>query len=366
MCAQKRSDKSAKNIYICLCLYVDNLPDLAEFNDMTQYQIFQALIKMSTYISNHTLSHSVTQTFLNDPKEQFDVIILEVFLNEAMLGLGHHFNAPIIGLSTFCSSKWTNDMVGNPAPPSYVANPLLSYTDHMTFFERLGNTLHAIVEHFYFDYIYMPIQSEIYDKVFADPKPSLDTLRRNVSLVLLNTHVSLSFPKPYVPNMIEIGGVQINPKPKPLPLEIRRFLDNATHGAIYFSMGSNLRSSNFPAKLIQEILQVFSKLKQHVLWKWEDTNLPGKPKNVLISAWFPQDDILAHANVKLFITHGGLLSTTESVYHGVPVIGIPVFGDQELNMARAANDGFGVKIAFKELSGKTLSSAIDELLNNDS
>lgn len=347
-------------------IYIDNVPDLVEFNDMPHHEVFQGFLKIATYISNHTLSHSVTQTFLNDPKERFDVIILEVFLNEAMLGLGHHFNAPIIGLSTFCSSKWTNDMVGNPAPPSYVANPFLSYTDHMTFFERLGNTFYGIMEHFFFDYFYMPVQCEIYNQIFAGPKPSLETLRTNVSLVLLNTHVSLSFPKPYVPNMIEIGGVQINPKPKPLPLEIQQFLDNATHGAIYFSMGSNLYSSNFPAKTIQDILQVFSKLKQRVLWKWEDTNLPGKPKNVLISAWFPQDDILAHPNVRFFITHGGLLSTTESVYHGVPLIGIPVFGDQELNMARAAKDGYGVKISFKQLSGETLSAAIDELLNNDS
>lgn len=72
----------------------------------------------------------------------------------------------------------------------------------------------------------------------------------------------------------------------------------------------------------------------------------------------------AHRNVKLFITHGGVLSTIEALHRGVPVVGIPVFGDQRLNMVNAVNRGQGVMIPYGELTGEKLSNALDEVLNN--
>lgn len=342
------------------------IPDLVKFNNFNLIEMLNWLAKMSFHISNYTLSHKVTQEFLNNPAEQFDVIIMEIFLNDAMFGFGHHFNAPIIGLSTFGSSQRTNDLVGTPAPLSYVTNFRLSYTDRMTFSQRLVNVWYGMVEKFHKFFIYMPIQLKIYEDIFSNPKPPLDALRVNVSLVLLNSHFSLNYPKPYVPNMIEVGGMHINSKPKPLPNDIRQFLDNATNGAIYFSMGSNIRGDNLPEKLVNEILNLFSELNLRILWKWENISQTTRiPSNVIIKSWFPQDDILAHRNVKIFITHGGLYSVMEAIYHAVPVLGIPVFADQDMNMGKSVATGFGIKILFKKLSTDTLSKAITEILTND-
>ena len=44
-----------------------------------------------------------------------------------------------------------------------------------------------------------------------------------------------------------------------------------------------------------------------ILWKWDEDNIADLPKNVMIKKWVPQQDILAHPNLKLFVTHGGLL-----------------------------------------------------------
>lgn len=73
---------------------------------------------------------------------------------------------------------------------------------------------------------------------------------------------------------------------------------------------------------------------------------------------------LAHSNVKVFISHGGLLSTIETVYHGVPILGIPIFADQKMNIAVAARKGYAVSLPFGELTELTFSTALSEIVNN--
>lgn len=234
----------------------------------------------------------------------------------------------------------------------------------MTFFERAGNIGLTLYEAVYTKFFYWPSQNEIYDKAFPDPKPTLNDAMKNVNFVLLNNHFSFSFPRPYVPNMVEVGGLHINRVPNPLPKDIKEYLDNAIEGVIYFSMGSNIQSTTLPASKRDALLKTFSQFKQKVMWKWESENLPGKPDNVFIKSWWPQDDILAHPNVKVFITHGGLLGSTEAIYHGVPVVGIPIFGDQELNMARAERAGYGLTVSYQNLTQDSLTWALREMLNN--
>jgi glucuronosyltransferase len=74
--------------------------------------------------------------------------------------------------------------------------------------------------------------------------------------------------------------------------DIKKYIDEAPEGVIFFSMGSNLKSSQLPNEKLRAILEAFSKLKQRVLWKWEDESLPGKPSNVEVAKWLPQSDIL--------------------------------------------------------------------------
>lgn len=98
--------------------------------------------------------------------------------------------------------------------------------------------------------------------------------------------------------------------------------------------------------------------------KWESDELVGKPSNVLISKWLPQDDILAHSNVKLFISHCGLGSVAEANYHGVPIVGMPIGIDQLTNADKVVKEGWGVKIDFANLKENDLLLAIQQVLKN--
>ncbi|XP_308743.4 UDP-glycosyltransferase UGT5 [Anopheles gambiae] len=347
-------------------LVKDLVPNMFEMADQSVWESITMTYKFGQMLANYTLMHPNVAKLIKS-NEKFDLIIMESFLNDAHLGFAHHFKAPCVALSTFGASRWTNDMVGTPSPLSYVPHPFLSFTDRMSFVQRIGNTLMTLMDTVLGQVLDLPVQSAMYEAAFPDPKPPLEELRRHaVSLVLLNNHFSLSYPRPYVPNMVEVGGMHVNRKPNPLPEDIQRVLDGAEHGVIYFSMGSNIQSSQLPVAKREAILRVFSRLKQTVLWKWEDETLPNRPANVIVKAWWPQDDVLAHPNVRLFITHGGLLSTTESLYHGVPVIGIPVFGDQYLNMAKAERTGYGLLLPYQDISEERLAHAIERILREPS
>ena len=71
-----------------------------------------------------------------------------------------------------------------------------------------------------------------------------------------------------------------------------------------------------------------------------------------------------HPNCVLFITHGGLLSTFETLNFGVPIIGMPFYADQFFNINRAVQQGYGRRVDFNENVASTLKVAVNEMLND--
>jgi glucuronosyltransferase len=67
---------------------------------------------------------------------------------------------------------------------------------------------------------------------------------------------------------------------------------------------------------------------------------------------------LGHKQIRAFITHGGLLSTQEAIYHGVPVIGIPLAGDQHINMQRTVSEGTGLVLHLMTMTADDVETAL--------
>ena len=72
----------------------------------------------------------------------------------------------------------------------------------------------------------------------------------------------------------------------------------------------------------------------------------------------------AHPNTKLFITHGGLLSTQEAIYHGVPMIYLPIVGDQDINAKWAELKGMGKYLEILDVAPDQLVDAVNLVLND--
>lgn len=55
-----------------------------------------------------------------------------------------------------------------------------------------------------------------------------------------------------------------------------------------------------------------------------------------------------HSNARLFISHGGLLGIQETVYHGVPILGIPFGNDQRgyrLSLTKVLREDVDVRLS---------------------
>lgn len=89
---------------------------------------------------------------------KYDLVIVEIFATESLVGLGEVFDAPVIGFSTFSTSRWTNDLMGNPSPLSYVSHAMLDLPDKMSFLHRMHNTMFYIYESLVLALLHHPYQ----------------------------------------------------------------------------------------------------------------------------------------------------------------------------------------------------------------
>ncbi|MCF0228128.1 MAG: hypothetical protein HUJ76_00355 [Parasporobacterium sp.] len=87
------------------------------------------------------------------------------------------------------------------------------------------------------------------------------------------------------------------------------------------------------------------------------------PANVEIGKMVPQLDILSQSDV--FITHGGMGGTSESIYFGVPMIAVPQMDEQAITARQIEDKGLGFAFLSKEeLTSEALRNKIETLLND--
>lgn len=83
----------------------------------------------------------------------------------------------------------------------------------------------------------------------------------------------------------------------------------------------------------------------------------------MVVDWMPQKDLLGHPQTKVFIAHGGTNGMQEAIYHGVPVLGIPLFFDQYDNLLRLEVRGAGKILPLAEVNSENFEKSLVEVLN---
>ncbi|XP_040012718.1 UDP-glucuronosyltransferase 2B15-like isoform X2 [Xiphias gladius] len=172
------------------------------------------------------------------------------------------------------------------------------------------------------------------------------------------------FPRPTMPNVIYMGGFQCKDA-KPLPQHLEEFVQSSgEHGVIIMSLGTLI--GELPHDLADEIAAAFAKLPQKVIWRYKGDRPATLGNNTLLVDWLPQNDLLGHPKTKLFVSHGGTNGIYESIYHGVPIVGIPFVFDQADNLSRVRAKGAAMVVDISELDSKAFQTVIQEVLHEPS
>jgi UDP:flavonoid glycosyltransferase YjiC (YdhE family) len=190
-------------------------------------------------------------------------------------------------------------------------------------------------------------------------KAVVDTTKSSV-ISLIPHDFALEYPRPLTPNVKMIGPVLPEVAGK-LPDDLETFMTDSKQ-VVVVSFGTTL--SNYRPDFIEMLADALGKLPFYVLWR-QIGHLPEKiSPNIKIVTWFPQNDLLGHPSTKVFLTHGGLNSFLESMYHAVPMVVLPLFGDQHKQASLVKIKELGVSLDKNVIKSEDITRSITEVANN--
>jgi MGT family glycosyltransferase len=143
---------------------------------------------------------------------------------------------------------------------------------------------------------------------------------------------------------------------------IERNLDSSPQDPrplIYISMGTIF---NDLPKFYHACFEAFGDTGYRVLMTTGKTDLAllgEPPQNFELHEFVPQLEVLPRAS--LFLTHGGMNSTSEALWHEVPLLVFPQHGDQHLVAARVTELGAGMTLRPSEIEPTKLREMADRV-----
>ncbi|XP_014337946.2 UDP-glucuronosyltransferase 2B31 isoform X3 [Bos mutus] len=279
--------------------------------------LFDEYSDLTLKICKELISNKKFMTKLHESR--FDVVLADTVGPCGEL-LAEIFKVPLVYSVRFTPGYSIERKSGKlPYSPSYVPVILSELSDHMTFMERVKNMIYVLYFDFYFQMLNEKKWDQFYSEVLGRPTTLLETMGK-AEFWLFRSYWDFEYPCPLLPNVEFIGGLHCKPA-KPLP---------------------------------------------KVLWRYDGKKPDTLGPNTRLYKWVPQNDLLGHPKTKAFITHGGTNGIYEAIYHGVPMVGLPLFAEQPDNINRVKAKGAAVRLNLETMSKTDFLNALKQVINNPS
>uniref|UniRef100_A0AAG5DU82 Uncharacterized protein n=1 Tax=Anopheles atroparvus TaxID=41427 RepID=A0AAG5DU82_ANOAO len=160
---------------------------------------------------------------LNYPKDfKFDL-----FVNDFMVGpclpaiIMHRFkDVPYIPATSYNAPSTGAPVLGSFAYSGLVPNHVYDVPEEMNFVQRVKNLYYDVFEMITHETNMHPEADRIL-RILYPSAPSTYTFYKNVRVSFINANPIIQYKEPMMPNMIPVGGLQIQP-PHQLPEDLRK------------------------------------------------------------------------------------------------------------------------------------------------
>ncbi|CAB1417424.1 unnamed protein product [Pleuronectes platessa] len=262
----------------------------------------------------------------------YDLVLTDPAVGGGVL-LGHRLGLPLV-----FNVRWTIQGEGHqtiaPSPVSYVPIPESELTDKMTFNQRVKNFLFYLFTRFQVWYTVDSNYKPFVQRHFGSDVHYME-LFQAADIWLMRIDFTFEFPRPTMPNIIYMSGFQCKPS-KPLSKDLEEFVQSSgEHGVIVMTLGTLV--ANLPEDVTDHIAAAFAKLPQ-------------------------KNDLLGHPKTRLFVAHGGTNGIQEAVYHGVPLVGLPLMFDQPDNFFKMKVRGVAKVMDIATVNRENFLEALEEVL----
>uniref|UniRef100_A0AC35TX55 Glucuronosyltransferase n=1 Tax=Rhabditophanes sp. KR3021 TaxID=114890 RepID=A0AC35TX55_9BILA len=320
------------------------------------------------------LQQSKQYKYLLESSDQFDLIVLDHFLQECITVLLSKMNKTTIQFSNWPLSDGYIASMNIPAMPSAVPKTGSLFSGNgMNFWERILNLLYQ-----FFITATRTIQA-LSMKIYFNSDIFQIEARH---LIYAGRSEMLTEPIRPINNRIKFfGSNDDNTKQfyqASLQVEIIEHKFKAINWAeiennkfVLVTFGSISNIHDMPRQLLKILLEEFGKKPYLILWQSNtaQADVAGMsgiqiPRNVRILKWAPIKLLLVHPSLKFVVCHGGINTVNELVSLQVPFIGIPLQGDQNSNLQRLVDLRVIKLLSIREVWDGKLGETINDFENS--
>ena len=250
-----------------------------------------------------------------------------------------------------------------PRHPAYMPSMLTTYSDNMNLKQRVLNTVGYLAQKLIL-HLTMRYYTSLRIKHQVNATLNLAESFNRASLRLILGDYALDYVGPIHPSHVLIGG-SIQSQPQPIPTKLLQFVEGAEgRGVAVLSFGSMVKY--YGPHWREVFASALARLPMRVIWRYNEDPPESLGNNTMLVPWLPQSDLLTHPSIRVFITHAGINAAFEAASNGVPIVAIPLFGDQNFQATKLSEHAkMGVKLNVYALTQDVIYNAITKVISNE-